>query len=57
LKGSADTNKDNIVTLGETYEYVTKNVKYYTSEYQTPIMIGDNIKKDLIMSIVPPKKK
>ena len=57
LKGSADSNKDNIVTLGETYEYVRKNVKYYTSEYQTPIMIGDNVKKDLIMSVVTEKKK
>ena len=57
LKGAADTNEDDVVTLGETYEYVAKNVKYYTSEYQTPIMIGENVKKELIMSVIKEKKK
>ena len=55
LKGAADTNKDKNVTVEEIYDFVQKNVKYYTSEYQTPIMVGNNIKEDLILSTTEDK--
>ncbi len=52
LKGGADDNKDKVVTLGEVYKYVKSSVKYYTGQYQTPILVGDNVNEDLILSIV-----
>ncbi len=51
LKGEADLNKDGGVTLLETFNFVKKHVVFYTNDYQTPIMVGNNVKKDLILSI------
>lgn len=41
LKGEADQNKDNVVTIGEVYDYVNVNVKFYTGNYQHPVIYGD----------------
>ncbi len=40
LKGMADNNRDKIVTIAEAFNYVQKNVKDYTSGYQTPQLDG-----------------
>ena len=40
LKGAADANKDNIVTVREVYNYVTPKVRQYTAGQQTPILTG-----------------
>ncbi len=41
LKGEADKNKDNIVTLKELYDYIYDNVKEYTGDKQTPVITGN----------------
>lgn len=41
LKGQADLNKNNIVTINELYGYVYNKVTNYTSHIQTPILTGD----------------
>jgi hypothetical protein len=41
LKGGADQNGDKIVTIGEVYDYVNINVKFYTSNHQHPVIFGD----------------
>jgi len=48
LEGKADDNEDSMVTLDEAFKYVRENVNYYTSKYQTPVMVG-NI-ENLVMS-------
>ena len=40
LKGYADTDEDKIVTISEAFNYVQKNVKDYTADYQTPQLDG-----------------
>ena len=41
MKGEADKNKDNIVTIKELYEYIYENVKEYTGDKQTPVISGN----------------
>lgn len=41
LKGAADNDKNNLVTINELFEYVEANVKFYTNNYQTPVLSGD----------------
>lgn len=41
LKGNADEDKNKLVTISEVYEYVRVNVKFYTSNYQNPVLYGD----------------
>lgn len=41
LKGSADRNKDNIITLEELFPYVKANVMNFTNNQQTPVIEGN----------------
>lgn len=41
LKGGADHDNSGIITVNELFEYVKANVKYYTNNYQTPVIYGD----------------
>lgn len=41
LKGAADKDNNSIVTVGELFNYVEANVKYYTQNHQTPVLHGD----------------
>lgn len=41
LKGEADKNKDKIVTIQELFNFVRENVRYYTANMQTPLLVGD----------------
>jgi len=41
LKGSADRNKDNIITLEEIFPYVKANVLNFTNNKQTPVIEGN----------------
>lgn len=41
LKGNADSNSNNIVTIQELYNYVTFKVQNYTNNAQTPTLSGD----------------
>lgn len=41
LKGGADQNNNNVITVTELFEYVKANVMYYTNNYQTPVMYGE----------------
>ncbi len=41
LKGAADRNNDNLVTVSELYNYVHVGVREYTSKVQNPLIIGD----------------
>lgn len=41
LKGEADKNKDNIVTIKELYDFIYDNVKEYTGDKQTPVIKGN----------------
>jgi len=41
LKGSADLDDDNIVTIGELFGYVHYQVLHYTANAQTPTITGD----------------
>lgn len=40
LKGSADSDKDNIITLTELFTYTNEQVKIHTENIQTPVMYG-----------------
>jgi hypothetical protein len=40
LKGAADSDEDRLVTINELFEYVEANVKFYTNNYQTPVISG-----------------
>ncbi len=40
LKGAADMDDDKIITISELYDYVEANVKFYTNNYQTPVIYG-----------------
>jgi len=46
LKGSADRNKDKVITLEELFPYVKANVLQFTSNQQTPIIEG-NASRDM----------
>ena len=41
LKGGADNNNNNVITIVELFEYVKANVRYYTNNYQTPVIYGE----------------
>ncbi|MGB1121034.1 MAG: caspase family protein [Saprospiraceae bacterium] len=41
LKGAADNDDNKLVTINELFEYVEANVKFYTNNYQTPVISGD----------------
>jgi uncharacterized caspase-like protein len=41
LKGEADTDENNIVTVKELYDYINKNVQDYTGRRQSPVIQGD----------------
>lgn len=45
LKGLADKDKDMVITIVELFEYVKEQVKFYTGDYQTPVLYGDFDKK------------
>ena len=51
LKGSADIDGDGIVTLGEAFHYLEENVRSYTSNYQTPVLLG-NASQDTPLAVV-----
>jgi hypothetical protein len=42
LKGAANTNNDEFIRIDELFDYVQTNVSFYTNEYQTPVIYGDN---------------
>ncbi|MEZ4912002.1 MAG: caspase family protein [Saprospiraceae bacterium] len=41
MKGEADNNNDRLITVTELYDFVSKNVKSYTSNAQNPAIMGD----------------
>jgi hypothetical protein len=41
LKGEADVDYNNIVNVQELYNFISKNVKVYTSQQQSPVIEGD----------------
>ncbi|MFK7950881.1 MAG: caspase family protein [Saprospiraceae bacterium] len=41
LKGNADQDNNHLITISEVYDYVKVNVKFYTSNYQNPVLYGD----------------
>jgi hypothetical protein len=41
MKGTADKDRDGIVTIKEVYDYVQQNVRKYTQNNQNPILYGD----------------
>jgi hypothetical protein len=41
IRGPADRNSDGIVTVKEEFDYVFRNVRLYTANAQTPILIGN----------------
>jgi hypothetical protein len=41
LRGEADVNGNKIVTISELYGYVSKNVRTYTANRQTPVIAGN----------------
>lgn len=51
LKGSADRNKDSIITLEELFPYVKANVMNFTSNKQTPVIEG-NASRYMPMSVI-----
>jgi hypothetical protein len=40
LKGNADRNRDNLVNISELFNYVNRQVKSYTQNYQNPALFG-----------------
>jgi hypothetical protein len=42
LKGAANIDNDNYIRIDELFDYVQANVSFYTNEYQTPVIYGDN---------------
>ena len=41
MKGEADKDVNKIVTIRELFNFIYKNVKAYTGNFQTPILEGD----------------
>jgi uncharacterized caspase-like protein len=41
LKGAANINADELVTVDELFDYVHNNVRFYTNKFQTPMIYGD----------------
>jgi hypothetical protein len=55
LKGSADTNGDRLVSVGEVFRYVRQKVRLDTNLKQNPrMLIGDN--ENLALSVASPHK-
>ena len=55
LKGTADTNGDHLVSVGEVFRYVRQKVRLDTSLQQNPrMLIGDN--ENLALSVASPHK-
>ena len=42
LKGAANVDNDAYIRIDELFDYVQANVSFYTNEYQTPVIYGDN---------------
>ncbi|MGB0862676.1 MAG: caspase family protein [Saprospiraceae bacterium] len=51
LKGNADRDRDNQVTISELFDYVNRQVKAYTSNYQNPLLFG-NYDPNIVISTV-----
>ncbi len=51
LKGSADRNQDNSITVEELFPYIKANVLNLTKQKQTPIIEG-NAQKDMVLGII-----
>jgi uncharacterized caspase-like protein len=51
LKGSADRNENNIITLEELFPYVKANVMNFTNGKQTPFLEG-NASRDMPIGIL-----
>lgn len=51
LKGTADSNKDKLVTINELYQYISNQVKSYTNYAQTPSITGD-YDKDMPVAMI-----
>lgn len=54
MKGEADLNKNNLVTIEELFKYVYSEVRKYTNNQQSPVIDGD-YDKDMIVSIISEK--
>jgi hypothetical protein len=53
LKGAANdtVNSDDIVTVDELFRYVYSNVRFYTHQYQTPVLLG-NYDKNMPLGVI-----
>lgn len=52
LKGSADANRDRLITVGELFHYVRQKVRLDTQFQQNPrMLIGDN--ENLVLAVAP----
>lgn len=51
MKGEADVDFDDIVTIGELYDFVHFEVRRYTGNVQTPVMVG-KYDEDMPVSVV-----
>jgi hypothetical protein len=40
LKGAANINADELITIDELFDYVHNNVRFYTNKFQTPMITG-----------------
>ena len=49
LKGNADSNNNNVVTINELFKYIHNGVRVYTNSQQTPTLSGD-YNKDMPLS-------
>lgn len=45
LKGEADYNDDNIISIQELFDFIYQNVRAYTGNRQSPVIMGDYDKK------------
>ena len=45
LKGDANTNDDNIISVDELFNYIYLNVRHHTKNAQTPAFYGDYDKR------------
>ncbi|MFK7947689.1 MAG: caspase family protein [Saprospiraceae bacterium] len=52
LKGNANTNDDEIITVKEVYDYVHANVRAFTNNSQTPVIRG-NFDENMPLGTVP----
>lgn len=52
LKGSANTNSDQLITVKEVFDYVHSNVRNFTNNRQTPVIRG-NFDENMPLGTVP----